>query len=99
MPQPRQQITLPARHGGILREVRVEIDEPREHRRALGMQPAHGLRARLPRELLVFADLGDLRTIDDQRAIFPRAQPVVCRRIEQEAADAEERGVGAHWDR
>ena len=85
LPQPRQQLALPAGHRGVLREVRVQVDEAGENRRAPRVQPPHRLRARLARELRVIADLRDRATSEDERAVAPRAETPVFRRVDEEA--------------
>jgi hypothetical protein len=66
-PQPWQELVLSAGDDRILREMRVAIDQPREHRGVRAVIDPAGLRAALgAADIVILADRGDAPALDDQ---------------------------------
>src|SRR5207245_8817995 len=82
LPQPGKQLALTPRYGGILRQMRVTIDQAGENRDSSVIDPANLLRPLHPTEVIVIASFDDSAVIDDDRPTGPASQRTKARSID-----------------
>src|SRR5439155_4102310 len=81
---------LAARDGGILREMGMAIDQPRENRDRPAIDPSDGLGPLHSAQVVVVTHFGDPSVLDDERSGGVPAQRAKLRRIDEKTADAEQ---------
>jgi hypothetical protein len=93
---PRQQLAFAPRHGRILGNVGVAIDQAREDHDRSAIAPAHGDGPGPFAQVVVIADLREAAVLYDDGAITPAAKGAIFRGVNQEPADSKRAGVRLH---
>src|SRR5438309_4519618 len=94
--QPRKQFALASGNGGILRQMRMAIDEAGENRHRPPLDPANQFGPLPPAKIIIIARCGDSSVFDNDGPISPAAQVAKFRRIDQESANAKQVTVLFH---
>jgi hypothetical protein len=88
--EPREQLGLAARDGGVLRQVGVTIDQARENGDAAAVAPLRLYAALGAPQRIVVADRCDPSALDNDRAVAPGAEGAEFRGVDDEPADAKQ---------
>ena len=94
--KPGQQLAFTTRDGGILRQMRVTIDQPRENGHCSVVDPSDRLRPLHAPKIVILAHFRDPPIFDDQCAAQPTPQGAKLRRIDEKTPDAEQLTVLGH---
>ena len=97
--QPGKKFALAARDGGILRQVRVAIDQPGKNRDRAAIDPINRLRLRHSAQIVVIARGEDPAIFDDDGAITPAAQGAEIRGVNEETSYAKKVAFSVHRGR